>query len=84
MRAKFGLIIVLIALLLAAAGTASARAKPPTPATIFTGATAADAMRQAVTYLDETGSDPMEVYVTGPATASDALWRVAVVEAIWQ
>ena len=70
------LICILAALLFATAWTA----KPPVPATIFTATTAADAMRQAVIYLDETGSDPVEVYVTGPSLASDAEWRVVVVE----
>ena len=70
------MICIMAALLFATAWTA----KPPVPATIFTANTAADAMRQAVIYLDETGSDPVEVYVTGPSLASDAEWRVVVVE----
>ena len=70
------MICILAALLFATAWTA----KPPVPATIFTATTAADAMRQAVIYLDETGSDPREVYVAQPSIASDGVWRVVVVE----
>ena len=70
------LICILAALVFPTAWTA----RPPTPAVIFIGVTAADAMQQAVDYLNETGSDPAEVYVTGPSLASDAEWRVVVVE----
>lgn len=84
-------LIVLVVGLLMLAGVASASAgsastgsasgrRPPVPATVFTAGTAADAMRQAVVYLDETGSDPVEVYITGPAVSSDAVWRVVIVE----
>ncbi len=70
------MICIMAALLFATAWTA----RPPVPAAIFTGVTAADAMQQAVDYLNETGNDPAEVYVTGPSIASDDVWRVVVVE----
>lgn len=78
------LIVLVVGLLMlagvASASTGSAGRRPPMPATIFTAGTAADAMRQAVVYLDETGSDPASVTVTGPSAAQDVLWTVVIVE----
>lgn len=71
-------LIVLVVGLLMLAGVA--QAGRPVSQSVFTAGTAADAMRQAVVYLDETGSDPASVTVTGPSAAQDVLWTVVIVE----
>lgn len=68
------LIIVILALLMAGqvqAGKVSS--------TVLTAERAADALRAAVVYLDETGNEPLDVEVYDP-DGQDGLWLVVVTE----
>ena len=50
-----------------------------TATTVLTAERAADALRAAAVYLDETGSEPLDVEVYDP-DEQDGLWVVVVTE----
>lgn len=69
------LIIVILAVLVMAGGVQAGK----TSTTVLTAENAADALRAAVVYLDETGSEPLDVEVYDP-DGQDGLWLVVVTE----
>lgn len=69
------LIIVILAVLVMAGGVQAGKVST----TSFTAERAADALRAAATYLDETGSEPVDVEVYDPGI-QDGLWVVVVTE----
>ena len=77
MTTKRVMAIAGIALLLLTAG--SAQAGPKTTQVVFRRERAADALREAADYLDESGSTPADVEVYDPG-ANDGLWVVRVTE----
>ena len=69
------LIIAILAVLVMAGGVQAGK----TSTTVLTAERAADALRAAVVYLDETGSEPLDVEVYDP-DGQDGLWLVVVTE----
>ena len=69
------LIIVILAVLVMAGGVQAGKVST----TSFTAERAADALRAAVVYLDETGNEPLDVEVYDP-DGQDGLWLVVVTE----
>lgn len=71
------LIIVILAVLVMAGGV---QAGKTATTTVFSAERAADALRQAADYLDETDIVPVDVEVFNPPAGQDALWLVVVTE----